>query len=224
MHPVLDTDKYYEVNATNLVWDWRNEIIDYLEHTKFPEDPKASWVLRTKVARYSFKGGPYLKIGECEVVDFLWENIICIFRIPKERACDNGPRFIGAKVTKFLEDLKIKRIASSPYDPSVNGQAELTNKVIIQNLKKRMEVAKGKWPEELPGVLWAYRTTAKSSTRETPFSLVYGAEALIQVNVVEPTLRYFRADEETNNQTLLVKLELLDERRDLAHIKMTSKK
>ena len=85
------------------------------------------------------------------------------------------PQFIGTKVTKFLEELKIKRITSSPYHPSANGQAESTNKVIIQNLKKRLEAAKGKWPEELPGVLWAYWTTTKSSTGETPFSLVHGA-------------------------------------------------
>ncbi|XP_070049251.1 uncharacterized protein [Nicotiana tomentosiformis] len=147
-----------------------------------------------------------------------------LFRIPKEIECDNGPQFIGAKVTKFLEDLKIKRITSSPYHPSANGQAESTNKVIIQNLKKRLEAAKGKWPEELPGVLWAYRKMAKSSTGETLFSLVYGVEALIPVEVEEPTLRYFQANEGANNKEILVNLELLDERRELAYIRMATQK
>ncbi|XP_070034318.1 uncharacterized protein [Nicotiana tomentosiformis] len=133
-------------------------------------------------------------------------------------------QFIGVKVTTFLEDLKIKRITSSPYHPSANGQAESTNKVIIQNHKKRLEAAKGKWHEELPGVLWAYRTTAKSSMGETHFSLVYGPESLTPVEVREPTLRYFQADEETNNEAMLVKLELLDERRDMAHIRKASLK
>nr|XP_033512070.1 uncharacterized protein LOC117276797 [Nicotiana tomentosiformis] len=103
-------------------------------------------------------------------------------------------------------------------------KAESTNKVIIQNLKKRLEFAKGKWPEELPSVLWAYRTTAKSSMGETPFSLVYGAEALIPVEVGEPTLWFSPTNEEANNEALLVKLELLDERRDLAHIRMVAQK
>nr|XP_009587039.1 uncharacterized protein LOC104084769 [Nicotiana tomentosiformis] len=62
---------------------------------------------------------------------------------------------------KILEDLKIKRIASSPYHPSANGWAESTNKVIIQNLKKWLEVAKVKWSEKLPEMFWAYRTMAK---------------------------------------------------------------
>ncbi|XP_070039942.1 uncharacterized protein [Nicotiana tomentosiformis] len=222
MNSTLDTDGYYVVNSTSLVWDWRNEIIDYLEHGKLPEDPKASRVLCAKAARYSFnKGdghhqtitvgswkeeGPYQKIGECKVVDFLWKNIICRFGISKEIACDNGSQFIGTKVTKFLEDLKINRTTSSPYHPSTNDQAESTNKVIIQNLKKRLEAAKGNWPEELPGVLWAYRTTAKSRTGDTPFSLVYGAEALILVEVGEQTLRYFEAGEGSNNEAMLINL------------------
>ncbi|XP_075086167.1 uncharacterized protein LOC142168894 [Nicotiana tabacum] len=57
MNSVLDTDGYYEVNLTSLVWDWRNEIIDYLEHGKLLEDPKASRALCAKAAGYSFKKG-----------------------------------------------------------------------------------------------------------------------------------------------------------------------
>ncbi|XP_070049809.1 uncharacterized protein [Nicotiana tomentosiformis] len=139
-------------------------------------------------------------------------------------AYDNGPQFIGAKVTKFLEDLKIKMITSLPYHPSENGQVESMNKEIIQNLKKRLEATKGKWPEELPGILWAYRKRAKSSTIENPFSLVYVVEALIPVEVGDPTLRYFQTNEEANNEVMLVNLELLDEHRDLAHIRMATKK
>nr|XP_009616293.1 uncharacterized protein LOC104108861 [Nicotiana tomentosiformis]XP_016513227.1 PREDICTED: uncharacterized protein LOC107830239 [Nicotiana tabacum] len=170
------------------------------------------------------KKGPYQKIEEREVVNFLWENIICRFGIPKEIACDNKPQFIGAKVTKFFEDLKIKRITSSLYHPSANGQADSTNKTIVQNLKKRLEATKGRWPEELPGVLWAYRTTVKSSTGETLFSLVYGAEYLIPVEVGEPTLRYSHTNEESNSEAMLINLELLEGRRDLAHVRMTAQK
>nr|XP_009595270.1 uncharacterized protein LOC104091605 [Nicotiana tomentosiformis] len=168
--------------------------------------------------------GPYQKIGERKVVDFIWEHIICRFEIPKEIVCDNAPHFIGSKVTKFLEDLKIKRITSSPYHLSANGQAGSTNKVITQNLKKRFKAAKVKWLEELPSMLWTYQTTTKSSTGETPFCLIYDAEALIPIKVGEPTLRFSRANEEANNEALLVKLDLLDERMDLAHVRMVAQK
>ncbi|XP_070041099.1 uncharacterized protein [Nicotiana tomentosiformis] len=59
---------------------------------------------------------------------------------------------------------------------------------------------------------------------ETLFSFVYGSEALIPAEVGEPTLRYFRADKEANNEAMLVQLELLDEHRDLAHTRMAAQK
>ena len=91
-----------------------------------------------------------------------------------EILCDNGKKFISSKVSKFFEDHKIKKILSTPYHPSGNEQTESTNKTILQNLKKRLTDTKGKWKKILPKVLRAYCTTSKSSTRCTPFSLVYG--------------------------------------------------
>ena len=57
------------------------------------------------------------------------------------------------------------------------------NKVIVNDLKRRLEGAKGNWAEELPNVLWAYLTNPRRSTGENPFSLTYGAEAVIPVKV-----------------------------------------
>ena len=57
--------------------------------------------------------------------------------------------------------------------PQGNGQAEVVNKVIVGGLKKRLDDAKGKWVEELPHVLWIYRTTPRRSTGETHFSMTY---------------------------------------------------
>ncbi|XP_070018122.1 uncharacterized protein [Nicotiana sylvestris] len=114
-------------------------------------------------------------------------------------------------------------ITSTPYHPVGNGQAESTN-VIINNLKKILEESKGNWPEVLPGVLWAYRTTTKISTGETPFSLVYGAEALIPVEIGEPSTRYTQATEESNEEEMRVNIDLLEERREAALIRMATQK
>ncbi|XP_075078971.1 uncharacterized protein LOC142164653 [Nicotiana tabacum] len=111
-----------------------------------------------------------------------------------------------------------------PYHPVGNGQAESTNNVIINNLKKRLEESKGNWLEVLPGVLWAYRTTAKTSTGETLFSLVYGAEAIIPVKIGEPSTRYTQENEESNEEEMRLNLDLLEERREAALIRMAVQK
>ncbi|XP_070054679.1 uncharacterized protein [Nicotiana tomentosiformis] len=105
-----------------------------------------------------------------------------------------------------------------------NGQAESKNKIIINNLKKRLEKLKGNWPEELPGVLWSYRTTAKTATGETPFSLVYGSEALIPVEIGEPSTRFTLATEESNDEELRTNLDLLEQRSEATLIWMAAQK
>ncbi|RVW86825.1 hypothetical protein CK203_036063 [Vitis vinifera] len=58
-----------------------------------------------------------------------------------------------------------------------------------QCLKEKAEQAKGKWVEELPGVLWAYRTTPGRPTGNTPFALTYGMDAVIPTEIGLPTIR-----------------------------------
>ncbi|KAL5782342.1 hypothetical protein ACOSP7_007371 [Xanthoceras sorbifolium] len=62
----------------------------------------------------------------------------------------------------------------------VNGQVETVNKIIKHTLKTKLEVKKGAWAYELLKVLWAYRTTTRSTIRETPFSMVYGTKVKLQ--------------------------------------------
>ncbi|XP_027912165.1 uncharacterized protein LOC114171156 [Vigna unguiculata] len=70
-----------------------------------------------------------------------------------------------------------------------NRQAEVANKVILVELRKRLNNAKGRWPEELVEVLWAYMCNPQSATNESPFSLVYGVDAMKPVEIGEPSLR-----------------------------------
>nr|XP_009759048.1 PREDICTED: uncharacterized protein LOC104211652 [Nicotiana sylvestris] len=84
--------------------------------------------------------------------------------------------------------------------------------------------ARGNWRETMPNVLWAYRTTPKSSTRETPFSLVYGAEALIPVEAEEPSTIFRHTSEGSNNEAMAMTLELLDERQEASLVRMAAQK
>ena len=64
------------------------------------------------------------------------------------------------------------------------------NKVLLNGLKRRLEKAKGTWSEEVPQILWVYHTTPQSGTKETPFSLVYGLDVMIPVEIQESFPRF----------------------------------
>jgi len=89
----------------------------------------------------------------------------------------------------------------------------------LNELRKRLGTAKGRWTEELPEVLWAYRCTPQSTTQETPYSLMYGTEAMIPVEVGEPSIRRQLFDVSLNKESLAVGLDLLNELRDKSKIR-----
>ncbi|RVW27770.1 Retrovirus-related Pol polyprotein from transposon 412 [Vitis vinifera] len=97
----------------------------------------------------------YASIKDKDVTKFVWKNIVCRFGISQIIIADNGPQFDSIAFRNFCSELNIRNSYSTPRYPQSNGQAEATNKTLINALKKRLKQAKGKWVEELPGVLWA---------------------------------------------------------------------
>ena len=81
----------------------------------------------------------------------------------------------------------------------------------MNGLKKRLDDAKGRWVEELPHVLWTYRTTPQKSTGETPFSMTYGAEAVIPLESGFPTMRSSGFIPGGNEELLKRNLDLIEE-------------
>ncbi|XP_075479373.1 uncharacterized protein LOC142520253 [Primulina tabacum] len=73
--------------------------------------------------------------------------------------------------------------------------------------------------EELPSVLWAYRTTPRAPTQETPFNLVYGSETVLQVEIGQ-TSSMVESYPDNNDQARALELDLIEEKRDRAFIRM----
>ncbi|RVW24702.1 hypothetical protein CK203_082170 [Vitis vinifera] len=100
-------------------------------------------------------------------------------------------KFLLVATDYFSKWVEAEAYASikTKMSPSSCGRTLSTNKTLINALKKRLEQAKGKWVEELPGVLWAYRTTPGRPTGNTPFALAYGMDAIIPTEIGLPTIR-----------------------------------
>jgi len=83
-----------------------------------------------------------------------------------------------------------------------------------------LDEAKDKWVEELPYVLWTYRTTPRRSTGEKPFSMTYGSKAVIAIETRFSTLRTSLFDPDNNDQLLWESLDLIDEQREMAMVQL----
>jgi len=97
-----------------------------------------------------------------QIVKFLWQNIVCRFGIPHTIISDNGTNFASKQVASFCAKYNIAHRFFSPYYPQGNGQAEISNHTILDNLCKSLDKAKGKWAGK---TLWSTMGLHDQQTR-----------------------------------------------------------
>ncbi|XP_074374425.1 serine/threonine-protein phosphatase PP1 isozyme 3-like [Apium graveolens] len=116
------------------------------------------------------------KITTKQITQFFWENVIYQYGYPHILVTDNGKQFDYVEYREYCDDNNIELRFTSVAHPQANRQAEVANRIILNRLKKRVERSRNILVDELPPILWAYRTTCKVTTEATPFMLAYGAE------------------------------------------------
>ncbi|XP_062075042.1 uncharacterized protein LOC133779056 [Humulus lupulus] len=227
---------------------WASPIIDYLKDGVVPTDKREARRLVYKAARYTLVDGILYKRGysvpllrcvdEEEAVKVLYEihegecgnhasgpstarkDMRQGFGVPYKIISDNGTEFEGETFEEYCRERDIRRSFSAVVHPQVNGQVEAINKVLKRNLKTKLEKMKGAWVEELPNVLWAYRTTPCTTTGDTPFSLAYGCEAVLPIEKKVNSYRIQAYEDQVNHVEMAGSLDLLEERRENAQTRV----
>ena len=88
---------------------------------------------------------------------------------------------------------------STPYYPQGNGQAESSNKNVIQSIKKLLKHNKKSWDSMLKYALWEDRITVKQAIGTSPYQLVYGTEAVFPVQLGIPVMKFLQNSQEEPN-------------------------
>ncbi len=129
----------------------------------------------------------YATLQAKHVAKFIETNIVCRFGVPHEIISDNGTHF-QKECADLIAKYKIQHHRSSPYRPQTNGAVEAANKNVKTIIAKMTETYKD-WPHKLHFALWGYRTSIRTSTGYTSYSLVYGTEAVQPIELEVPSLR-----------------------------------
>nr|GEV83590.1 reverse transcriptase domain-containing protein [Tanacetum cinerariifolium] len=150
---------------------WMTPIINYLNRGVWPEDQNKARTLRMKICQYVMEEGVLFKksylMPMIRYVGPLQDNYV--IREIHMGACNMHlkSRLVVAKV-----------IRQWYYWPTMHWDAR-------EEIRKWRE--KKGWVDELPNVLWAHRTSLKTSNEETPYSLMFGSEAVIPAEIGMPT-------------------------------------
>jgi ribonuclease HI len=157
----------------------------------------------------------FAKVTRHVVARFIKKEIICRFGIPERTITDNGYNLNNKMMKELCQNFNIQHHNSSPYRPKMNDVVEAANKN-IKKIVQKMVVTYRDWHEMLPFALHGYRTSVRTSTGATPYSLVYGMEAVLPVEVEIPSLRVLldvKLDEAEWVRTRFNELSLIEEKR-----------
>nr|GEZ72140.1 reverse transcriptase domain-containing protein [Tanacetum cinerariifolium] len=150
------------------------------------------------------------------LITALWPFYKWGIDIAGEIISDNGKQFVDNPFKDWCDKLNITQRFASVKHLQSNGLVERANRSLLEGINARLGEGNKNWVEELPHVLWAYRTMIKSSHGDTPFSLTYGTEAVIPAEIGMPTYRTIAVDMVNNDEELHLNLDLLEERQELA--------
>ena len=159
-------------------------------------------------------------IRDIDVKKFVWKNIIMRFGVPQALVSNNRLQFSSKIFQEYCGSLRITNRCSSHAYPQSNGQAKVTNKTIVNGLKKRLKGAKGNWVEELPNVLWAYRITSRRSTGETPYSMTYGIKEIILIEVSLSSMKVVDFTLSNNDKYMIGNQDALEEWREMVSVRL----
>ncbi|GJW88906.1 reverse transcriptase domain-containing protein [Tanacetum coccineum] len=223
-HKPVPRNPQQKLSPITSPWPFYKWGIDIAGH--FPEGPKKVKFLIVAIDYFTkwIEAKPVATITGSQIKKFMWDNIVCRFRLPEEIILDNGKQFQDNPFKDWCENLCIRQHFASVKHPQTNGLVERENRSLGEGIKARLDERSKNWMGGLPRVLWAHRTMIKSSNGDTPFSLTYGTEAVISAETGMPTLRTAEVNLEENKEALEINLDLLEERREQAAIREAKSK
>jgi hypothetical protein len=196
-------------------WPFRGWAVDLIGKGRSTSKKKNSFVIvATDYFTKWVEAKAYKNVTEHEIIQFYKDMIIHRFGLSQTITVDNGLALNGSRVLAFAQDHGIKICNSTPYYAQENGQAESTNKIIKNNIRKVVDNNPTCWDELLSEVLWAYRTSKRLSINTTPYSLVYGHDAVIPVEITVKSLRVVRQNQLSHvdyESAMLAELDDIDE-------------
>ncbi|GJV08540.1 reverse transcriptase domain-containing protein [Tanacetum coccineum] len=161
----------------------------------FPEGPGKVKFLIVAIDYFTkwIEAKPVVTITGAEVKKFVCDIIVCRFGLPGEIISDNEKQFRDNLIKDWCEKLCIRQCFASIKHPQANGLVERANRSLGERI-------------------------GMTSNTETSFSLTYGTEAVIPVEIGMPNLRTAEVDMIKNDEALEINLDLLEERREHATI------
>ena len=159
-------------------------------------DYLTKWAITRAVAREN----------ETTIAKVLIEDVFLVHGVPDVIITDRGKSFNTQLLKEIYTEFNVKHVTSTPYHPQTNGLTERFNKTLAIMMSMYVSHNHKDWDDYLPYVTFAYNSVVQDSTRYAPFYLLYGVNARMPADLIDPN----------QNQNPADRLERLHRARELA--------
>ena len=119
-----------------------------------------------------------------EVGDFFIHQIVLRHGTPSNVTSDRGTCFTSELMQEVLRALETNHRTTTTYHPQSKGLVERLNHTLVDMLAMYVSSDHRNWDVIPPYVTFAYNSSVQESTATTPFSLLYGREPLLPIDVI----------------------------------------
>ena len=113
----------------------------------------------------------------------LYSNFIVLYGIPARIHSDLGKCFESKVIKELCAVMGMEKSRTTPYHPQGNGVTERFNRTLINMIGSLPPDCKRTWRSQLPALVQAYNSTEHASTKCSPYSLMFGREPNLPVDV-----------------------------------------
>ena len=164
LKPIIDFDKPFDKMA-----------VDILELSHTNSGNKYVVVFSDYLTKWA-EAFPLRRATAEEIAKIFVNEIIARHSAPRELLSDQGANFCSSLIKNVCEYFRVNKIQTTPYNPKCDGLVERFNKTLCKMLAAYSNSNQTNWDLYLPLVLFAYRTSEQSTSKESPFALLYGRE------------------------------------------------
>ena len=114
----------------------------------------------------------------------LFDHFLVHYGFPQRILSDQGRNFESRLIQQLCRLVGIRKCRTTPYHPMTNGTCERFNRTLMNMLRTLSDDKKADWKANIPTLVHAYNSTVHDSTGYTPFSLMYGREPRLPVDIL----------------------------------------
>jgi hypothetical protein len=129
------------------------------------------------------------------IADLFFSNVVRLHGMPNTIVLDHDAKFLGYFWRALWNKLGTKLLFSITCHPQMDGQTEVVNHTLSTMLRAVLNTNLKLWEECLPHVEFAYNRAVHSTTKFSPFQLVYGFNSHAPIDLIPlPPSKYVNLD------------------------------